>query len=58
VVARLRTPEVYALTVETAVESARRVLAGDVDPGARTPAGAFGPEYVLEFDGVEGFTEE
>jgi short subunit dehydrogenase-like uncharacterized protein len=53
VVARLRTPEPYALTVRTAVESARRVLAGDVAPGARTPAGAFGPEYVLGFDGVE-----
>jgi short subunit dehydrogenase-like uncharacterized protein len=58
VVARLRTPEAYALTVETAVESARRVLEGDVAPGARTPAGAFGPEYVLGFDGVEGFADE
>ncbi|WP_254537373.1 saccharopine dehydrogenase family protein [Halomarina litorea] len=51
--ARLRTPNGYALTVETAVESARRVLAGEVEPGYHTPAGAFGADYVLQFDGVE-----
>ncbi len=51
--ARLRTPHGYALTAATAVESARRVLAGDVEPGYHTPAGAFGADYVLEFEGVE-----
>lgn len=51
--ARLRTPDGYALTAATAVESARRVLADDVEPGYHTPAGAFGAEYVLEFEGVE-----
>ncbi|WP_276281115.1 saccharopine dehydrogenase family protein [Halorussus caseinilyticus] len=51
--ARLRTPDTYDLTARTAVESARRVLAGEVGAGFHTPASAFGPDYVLEFDGVE-----
>lgn len=52
VAARLQTPDTYALTVQTALESARHVLDGDVTPGFHTPASAFGPDYVLEFDGV------
>ncbi len=52
-VAWLRTPDTYELTATTAVESARRVLAGEVEPGFQTPASAFGPEFVLGFDGVE-----
>jgi short subunit dehydrogenase-like uncharacterized protein len=51
--ALLRTPNAYALTAATALESARRVLAGEVDPGYHTPAGAFGPDYALTFDGVD-----
>nr|WP_193570075.1 saccharopine dehydrogenase NADP-binding domain-containing protein [Halorussus sp. JP-T4] len=51
--ARMRTPDTYDLTAETAVESARRVVEGEVEPGFHTPASAFGPDYVLEFDGVE-----
>jgi short subunit dehydrogenase-like uncharacterized protein len=56
-VSRLETPGTYALTAATAVESARRVLRGDVAPGYRTPAGAFGPGFVLDIDGVEGFED-
>jgi len=52
-VSRLETPETYALTVDTAVESARRVLRGDAEPGYATPAGAFGPDFVLEASGAE-----
>lgn len=51
--ARMTTPEGYALTAMTAVEAARRVLAGEVEPGFRTPAGAFGAEFVMEFEGVD-----
>jgi short subunit dehydrogenase-like uncharacterized protein len=51
--ARMRTPDAYDLTARTAVESARRVVDGDVDAGFQTPASAFGPDYVLEFGGVE-----
>ncbi len=49
---RLHAPEPYTLTVETALESVRRVAAGEVQPGFRTPAGAFGPDYVLQFPRV------
>jgi len=51
--ARLRTPETYTLTARTAVESARRVLAGEAPTGYQTPATAFGADYVTEFEGVE-----
>jgi short subunit dehydrogenase-like uncharacterized protein len=51
--ARLRTGDTYDLTARVAVESARRVLAGEAPDGFETPATAFGPNYVVEFDGVE-----
>ena len=51
--ARMRTPDTYDLTARTAVESARRVLVGEVGPGFQTPASAFGPDFALEFEGVE-----
>lgn len=51
--ARLRTPDTYDLTAQTAVEAARRTLAGDVPSGFQTPAVAFGPDFVLEFDEIE-----
>jgi short subunit dehydrogenase-like uncharacterized protein len=51
-VARLETPDGYALTVETALAAAARVLAGAVAPGFQTPARAFGPDFVLETPGV------
>lgn len=50
--ARLETPEAYAFTATTAVESLRRVAAGEVQPGAWTPAKAFGPDYAASFPGV------
>ncbi|MFC7156797.1 saccharopine dehydrogenase family protein [Halomarina halobia] len=53
VTARLRTPDTYDLTAETAVEAARRTAAGEVAPGFQTPASAFGPDFALEFEGVE-----
>ncbi|WP_254545780.1 saccharopine dehydrogenase family protein [Halomarina pelagica] len=53
VAARLRTPDTYDLTARTAVESARHALDGDVSPGFQTPASAFGPDFVLGFEGVE-----
>jgi len=49
---RLRTPEGYTLTAATALDAAKRVAAGDVGPGFQTPSLAFGPDYILSFDGV------
>ncbi len=50
---RLRTPDPFDVTTDTAVEAARRVLDGDVSPGFQTPASAFGPSFALELDGIE-----
>ncbi|MGO9421379.1 saccharopine dehydrogenase family protein [Roseiarcus sp.] len=49
---RLRTPEAYTLTAVTAFDAARRVAAGEVKAGFQTPSRAFGPDYILSFDGV------
>ena len=49
---RLRTPEGYTLTALTAFDAAKRVAAGEVKAGFQTPSRAFGPDYILSFDGV------
>lgn len=51
--ARLRTPEGYTLTAETALAIAERVLAGQAVPGFQTPARVFGPDFILQFPGVQ-----
>jgi saccharopine dehydrogenase (NAD+, L-lysine-forming) len=48
----IKVPNSYSLTATTAVEIVTRVMAGGVPPGAHTPSTAFGPRFVLEFDGV------
>jgi short subunit dehydrogenase-like uncharacterized protein len=50
--ARLTTGEGYTLTAMTGLEIARRVVAGEFKPGFQTPSLAFGPDFVLGFDGV------
>jgi short subunit dehydrogenase-like uncharacterized protein len=50
-VARLRTPEPYALTARTATAALERVA--DADAGYQTPATAFGADFVVGFEGVE-----
>jgi short subunit dehydrogenase-like uncharacterized protein len=50
---RLRTPNPYALTAESAVTAAERVLEGDVSAGFRTPASAFGADFALELSGTD-----
>jgi short subunit dehydrogenase-like uncharacterized protein len=49
--ATLTTPEGYRLTAKTSVEAVRRVVAGDVAPGAQTPSLAFGAKFIEEFEG-------
>lgn len=53
VTATLTTPEGYRFTAISAVECAERVTGGRVEPGAWTPARAFGPGFVGELPGVE-----
>jgi short subunit dehydrogenase-like uncharacterized protein len=52
VVSRLRGPEGYTLTADTAVRIAQRVLAGDAPRGFHTPSRAFGADFILEVPGV------
>jgi len=40
------------LTALTAFDAAKRVASGEVLAGFRTPSRAFGPDYILSFDGV------
>ncbi|SNR35528.1 saccharopine dehydrogenase family protein [Halorubrum vacuolatum] len=53
IVARLRTPDPYDVTIETALAAVERVAAGDAPVGFTTPAGAFGPSFIDVVDGVE-----
>ncbi|CAN5296508.1 saccharopine dehydrogenase NADP-binding domain-containing protein [soil metagenome] len=50
--ARLRGPDGYTLTARTAVAAAERVLRGDAPAGFQTPSLAYGPDWILDFDGV------
>jgi short subunit dehydrogenase-like uncharacterized protein len=50
--ARMTTPDPYDVTAATAVESALRVLDGEVEPGFQTPVTAFDADYALGFDGI------
>lgn len=52
VVSRLRGPEGYTLTAETAVRCAIRALAGNAPVGFQTPSRAYGVELVREVEGV------
>jgi len=50
--ARIHGPNGYLLTARAALHILRRVLEGEVRPGFATPSLAYGPELVLEIDGV------
>lgn len=52
VVARVRGPDGYTLTSQAALAIVRRVLAGQAPPGFQTPSRAYGPDLVLELEGV------
>lgn len=52
-VSRLVCPHSYRLTKLAAVTVAERVLDGNAPVGFRTPAGAYGPDLVLDLAGVE-----
>ena len=44
--------------MDAALLVARRVLDGDCEAGSGTPAGVYGPDSVLEIDGIERTDEE
>ncbi|MCU0517512.1 MAG: saccharopine dehydrogenase NADP-binding domain-containing protein [Oscillatoria sp. Prado101] len=49
---RLRCPEGYTLTALTALAAVGKVLAGEVSAGFQTPSKAYGPDFILEIEGV------
>ncbi len=50
--ARLTTPEGYKLTCLTALLIAEKVLKGKIKTGYATPALAYGPDLIMEIEGV------
>ena len=52
VTARLRAPNAYTLTAQTAVLIATKVLGGNAPPGFQTPSKAYGAELILEIPGL------
>lgn len=51
--ARISTEDGYHFTAEAAVAAARRVLGGAYRAGFCTPAGVYGPDFVLDCAGVQ-----
>jgi len=51
-VTRQQTPDGYDLTVQTSLAAVDRVSNGAVAPGFKTPAMAFGPNFILEIAAV------
>ena len=49
---RMQTPEGYTLTALAALNVAEKIVAGNFTPGYQTPAKAYGPDLVLEIEGV------
>lgn len=50
---RMELPEGYQFTVHSALACVRRVVAGELSPGAWTPSMAFGPDFALSIEGVK-----
>jgi short subunit dehydrogenase-like uncharacterized protein len=50
---KLKTPEGYSMTALATVEIMRRILSGDSKAGFQTPSMAYGPDFILGFEGVE-----
>jgi short subunit dehydrogenase-like uncharacterized protein len=53
VVTRIQAPEGYTLTVDTALASVARVLAGEAPAGFQTPSLAYGADFILQMPGVQ-----
>ena len=49
---RLITPEGYTCTALTTVEIMKRILKNDLKMGFQTPSLAYGPNFIMQFEGV------
>jgi short subunit dehydrogenase-like uncharacterized protein len=56
-VSRLELPDGYTVTPPIAAGVVSRVLSGQVVRGFTTPGGLFGPDFILEIEGVERIDE-
>jgi short subunit dehydrogenase-like uncharacterized protein len=50
--ANMQTPEAYSLTAFTILIIAKKIINGQYKAGYQTPASAYGPELIMEVDGV------
>ncbi|MBA2378737.1 MAG: saccharopine dehydrogenase NADP-binding domain-containing protein [Blastocatellia bacterium] len=50
--ARMQCPEGYTTTALAALNITEKILAGNFTPGFQTPAKAYGPDLILELEGV------
>jgi short subunit dehydrogenase-like uncharacterized protein len=50
--ATIQTINGYSLTARTSVLIAEKILKNDFSPGFQTPAGAYGPDLILEIEGT------
>jgi short subunit dehydrogenase-like uncharacterized protein len=53
IVMKLRTPDGYVVTIDSALAIVDRVLRGPVPSGASTPSKAFGADFVFALKGIE-----
>jgi len=51
-VSKLRTREGYTFTAQVTVEIMKRILNGDYKIGFATPSLAYGPNFVMQLEGV------
>ena len=57
-VSRMRTPHSSVVTARAALAVVCRVLDGSTQPGFQTPGGLYGPDFILEMDGVTRVDED
>ena len=57
-IARLKTPEGYALTAESALAVVGRVLAAEAPAGYQTPSAAYGADFILTLPGCTRTDED
>ena len=51
----LETPEGYTLTARTVALISQKIMNGDFKAGYQTPSSAYGPDLILEIEGVDGW---
>ncbi|MDK1028621.1 MAG: saccharopine dehydrogenase NADP-binding domain-containing protein [Anaerolineae bacterium] len=50
---KLKTPDGYRLTAMVAVAIMQKILNSEFEPGFQTPSMVYGPDFILNFDGID-----